>query len=90
MTRFVADTTLRRKAEELKALIAAESPFPLAPKEKTQYTELHRQLKRKGGSAPRDYILVEVLADLDIALNQGDFLQVAVLLSQARRLINGV
>lgn len=89
MTRHRSRKPIIVQVQELKDLITEEHPFPLAPREKTQYTELHKSLKHKGGKPPTDYRLVEVMVDLDLALTEGDHITATILLSQARKLIYG-
>lgn len=42
-----------------------------AQTERTQYTELHRSMKRKGGRPPHDFALVEDLIDFQKLVKEG-------------------
>jgi hypothetical protein len=55
--------------------------------EKVQYTHVHKSMKVKGGSPPRDYDAVEMMIDFQSAISQQNYDQAIPLYYSLKRLL---
>lgn len=55
--------------------------------EKVQYTQVHKDMKRKGGHSPKDYTAVEMLIDFRAALEKADYEEAMPLYFGLRRML---
>ncbi len=57
--------------------------------DRTQYKHKHKSIKRKGGSPPIDFSIVEMKVDLERAIREGNTEAVRTLYFKLNRIING-
>jgi len=71
-------------------MITALDLVGLAPAtQKTEYKNVHKGMKRKGGSAPRDFTAVDALVDLHIHLENKEWSEAMSTYFYLKRLVEG-
>lgn len=84
--------TIYRRARGLLKFLSDPDNFAglqvRSPDDRTRYKHKHKQYKRRGGSPPVDYLIVELKVDLEIAIREEDDAEVLSLYFQINRMLN--